>query len=160
MGTVLTAKMSSLHSLQMHMCIQHRVVLIFAAVLHAVVYCLSAIPPRCPLFFIPWVFHLTVDIHEDVLPDGVNLFAVFQWLCHFFVSSNCGKNVSTSPHPLGRTITQNEFGFPSLHTFNESLAEYLVKRFLSMGCQICVPWCGYILEGTESTPVGTSQPLS
>lgn len=159
--------MSSLRYLQMHMCIQHRIVLIFAAVLQAVVYCLSAIPPRCPLFFIPWVFHLIVDIHEDILPDGVNIFAVFQRLCLFFVHSNCGKNVSTSPHPLGRTITQNEFGFPSLHTFNEGLAEYLVKRlrsccskYLSMGCQICVPRCGYIPGGTEFTPVGTSQPLS
>lgn len=163
MGTVLTVKLSSLHYLQMHMCIQHRVVLIFAAVLQAV-YCLSAIPPRCPLFFIPWVFHLIMDIHEDILPDGVNLCAVLQGLCLFFVSSICGKNVSTSPHPLGRTITQKEFDFPSLHTFNEDLAEYLVKRFrscclkyLSTGCQNQVPWCRHILEGTEPTaPVGTS----
>lgn len=47
----------------------------------------------------------------------------------FLFSSICGKNVSTSPHPLGRAVTQNEFGFPSLCTSNEGLAEDLVKRF-------------------------------
>lgn len=65
----------------------------------------------------------------------------------FLFSSICGKHVSTCSHPLGRTVTQKEFGSP-LHTFNEGLAEYLVERFrlccskyLSTGCQNWVPQC-------------------